>query len=351
MENEGIQPTNQKIMQIGTGCWASKILLSAVKFELFTLLEENTHMSAMDIKLSLKLNCTDRHVYDYLDSLTGFGFLIREGILERAQYSNATDAAFYLDKKKPSYIGGMLEIINARSYRFWGTLEEGLRTGLPQNEFQEAGSHSYETLYESSERLHDLSLVEFANSMGALQNPIFKAFVEKFDFTNYKTLTDVGGASGLLSVMVAEHQPHMTCTTFDLPPMEPIAAATIEQFQLGDRVKAVSGDFFVDDIPAADVVVMGNILHYWDEEKKLTLMKKAHDTLPEGGAFVAIEGVIDNDRKENVGGLVMSLNMMIETGSGFDYTFDDFNKWAKIVGFKSTSLLPLCSMSAAVAYK
>ncbi len=348
MENDGIQPTNQKIMQIGTGCWASKILLSAVQFELFTLLEENTHMSAMEIKESLKLNCTDRHVYDYLDSLTGFGFLNREGILERAQYSNAADTAFYLDKRKQSYIGGMLELINTGSYRFWGTLEEGLRTGLPQNGFLEAGSHSYETLYESSES-HDL--IEFANSMGALQKPIFMAFVEKFDFTNYKTLTDVGGASGLLSVVVAEHQPHMTCTTFDLPPMEPIAAATIEQFQLGDRVKVASGDFFVNDIPAADVVVMGNVLHYWDEEKKLALMKKAHDALPKDGVFVAIEGVIDNDRKENVMGLVMSLNMMIETGSGFDYTFDDFNKWAKIVGFKSTSLLALCPMSAAVAYK
>jgi hypothetical protein len=93
-------------------------------------------------------------------------------------------------------------------------------------------------------------------------------------------------------------------------------------------------------------------LHDWDEETKLMLMKKAYDALPDGGSFVAIEGVIDDERKQNVFGLMMSLNMLIETGKGFDYTFADFNKWAKIAGFKSTSLLPLAGpTSAAIAYK
>ncbi len=97
---------------------------------------------------------------------------------------------------------------------------------------------------------------------------------------------------------------------------------------------------------------MGNILHDWDEETKIKLMQKAYDALPAGGVFIAIENVIDNDRKENVFGMMMSLNMLVETGDGFDYTFDDFSKWAKLVGFVSTSLLPLAGpSSAAIAYK
>lgn len=180
----------------------------------------------------------------------------------------------------------------------------------------------------------------------------FMVFAQKFDFSKYKTLVDAGGSSGLLSLMVAKHQLHMNCTSFDLPPVAPVANKFIEHFQLTDRVKTASGDFFTDPIPSADIVVMGNILHDWDEENKIALMKKAFAALPVGGAFVAIEGIIDEERKKNVFGLMMSLNMLIETGKGFDYTFADFNKWAKIAGFKSTSILPLAGpSSAAIAYK
>jgi hypothetical protein len=152
--------------------------------------------------------------------------------------------------------------------------------------------------------------------------------------------------------MVAKHQTHITCTTFDLPPVEPIAHETIERFGLADRVKTQNGDFFSDSFPKADIVTMGNILHDWDEEKKVLLMKKAYEALPESGAFIAIENIIDDERKQNVFGMMMSLNMLIETGTGFDYTFADFDRWAKAVGFQSTTLLPLAGpSSAAIAYK
>ena len=178
------------------------------------------------------------------------------------------------------------------------------------------------------------------------------AFAQNFDFSKYKTLTDIGGSAGLLSLMVAKHQAHMNCTTVDLPPVELIALETIQKFQLADRVKAQNADFFADAFPPADIITMGNILHDWDEDKKIMLMKKAFEALPEGGAFVAIEGIIDDERKQNAFGMMMSLNMLIETGTGFDYTFADFNKWAKIAGFKSTSIIALTGpSSAAIAYK
>ncbi len=347
MEKTGNQPSPQSIMQIGTGFWASKIILAAVKFELFTILAENKTMPATEIKESLKLKCTDRNVYDFLDALTAFSFLKREGILETAKYTNSMDTDFFLDKKKPSYIGGILEMLNNRLYKFWGNLEEGLMTGLPQNEVKYGSKNLFEELYSIPERLN-----EFVGAMSGIQMGNFMAFAEKFDFSRYKTLTDVGGASGMLSLMVARHQAHMICTSFDLAPVEPIAKKTIEHFHLSDRVKTASGDFFSEPLPKADIIVMGNILHDWDEEKKIMLMKKAYEALPPGGAFVAIESVIDDERKQNAFGLMMSLNMLIETGKGFDYTFADFNKWAKIAGFKTTSIIALAGpSSAAIAYK
>lgn len=346
MEQQGNHPTPESIMQIGTGFWASKILLAAVNFQLFTKLAEKKGLSASEIKTTLNLKSSNRNVYDFLDALVAFGFLTREGLLETARYSNSINTDFFLDKKKPSYIGGILEMLNNRLYGFWGNLEEGLRTGQPQNEAKN-GENLFAELYKVPERLH-----EFVNAMSGVQMGNFMAFAQKFDFSKYKTLTDAGGSSGLLSVMVAKHHAHMRCVSFDLPAVDPIAKNTIEHFQLADRVKALAGDFFSEPIPEADIVVMGNILHDWDEENKIMLMKKAYKALPRGGAFVAIENVIDDERKKNPFGLMMSLNMLIETGTGFDYTFADFNKWAKGVGFQSTLLLPLAGpSSAAIAYK
>lgn len=347
MDNQSNQPSPAVIMQMGTGFWASKILLTAVNFQLFTHLAKQPGMSAKEIKTLLKLNCTDRHLYDFLDALLCFGFLKRDGLLETARYSNSLDTETFLDKAKPSYIGGMLEMLNNRLYGFWGNLDEGLQTGLVQNEAKGGGEPIFAKLYETPDLLKG-----FVNAMSGVQMGNFMALAQKFDFSKSKTLLDAGGSAGLLSLMVAKHQPHMTCTTMDLPAVEPIAAGTIKQFQLGDRVKAVSGDFFNDPLPNADIVTMGNILHDWNEENKLKLMQKAYDALPEGGIFIAIENVIDNERKQNAFGMMMSLNMLIETADGFDYTFDDFNKWAKQAGFKSTSIMPLAGpTSAAIAYK
>jgi len=341
------QPTPQHIMQIGLGFWASKTLLAAVNFQLFTILAEKEKLSASQIKSILDLKCTDRNVYDFLDTLTAFGFLQREGILENAVYSNGTDTNVFLDKKKPGYIGGILEMANNRLYGFWADLETGLRTGLPQNESKHGANDMFEKLYESPERLK-----EFVHAMGGIQMGNFMAFAQKFNFSNYKTLVDAGGAGAMLSIMVAKHQPHMQCANFDLPPVAAIAQQNIDHFGLSERVKTVNGDFFKDALPNADVVVMGNILHDWDEAQKIMLMTKAYEALSSGGAFVAIENVIDEQRKENAFGLMMSLNMLIETGKGFDYTFSDFNKWAMATGFKRTEIIPLTGpSSAAVAYK
>ncbi|SDB31844.1 Dimerisation domain-containing protein [Flavobacteriaceae bacterium MAR_2010_188] len=340
------QPTPENIMKIGSGFWASKILLSAVNFEIFTTLAQKKSMSAKDIKTHLGLKCSDRHLYDFLDALTTFGFLNRTGLLETATYSNSKDTDFFLDKNKPSYVGGILEMMNHRLYNFWGNLEEALLTGELQNEAKN-GEDIFEAIYSDKDRLKG-----FINAMTGVQMGNFMAFSQSFDFSKSETLVDIGGSGAMLSLMVAKHQPHMACVSWDLPAVAPIAEDNIQIFKLGDRVKTANGDFFTDALPKADIVVMGNVLHDWDEEKKLMLMKKAYDALPDGGTFVAIEAIIDEERNKNAFGMMMSLNMLIETRTGFDYTFADFNKWAEAVGFSSTSIMPLAGpSSAAIAIK
>ena len=132
----------------------------------------------------------------------------------------------------------------------------------------------------------------------------------------------------------------------------PHAIGNITKMGMADRVTVVGGDFFADDLPKADVVTMGNILHDWNLERKKVLIAKAYAALPPGGAFIAVENLIDDARRSNAFGLLMSLNMLIEFGDAFDYTFADFQGWCREAGFKRFEVIPLTGpTSAAVAWK
>ncbi len=338
MTEKQVNPS--KIMQIGMGFWASKTLLTAVNMELFTYLA-NGELSGQDIKTRLGLH--ERGLYDFLDTLVALGFLKRSGLKETALYRNAEDTDLFLDKNKPSYVGGMLEMSNNRLYPFWHNLEDGLKTGAPQNETKTGGKPIFEELYANEEKLR-----EFLKAMGGIQMGNFMTFSKKFDFSNYSTLCDIGGAGGYLSAQVVLNNDHMKCISFDLPPVSPVATETINNMSLGDKIIIQSGDFFKEDFPKADIITMGNILHDWGTQDKKMLIKKAYDALPQGGALVVLENIIDDDRSKNAFGLMMSLNMLIETPEGYDFSLADFDRWAKEIGYRETSIMPLTGPSSAV---
>ena len=144
----------------------------------------------------------------------------------------------------------------------------------------------------------------------------------------------------------------MRCVTTDLDVVEPIARKAIAAAGLSDRVSTMTLDFFAQPIPEADVVTMGMILHDWNLEKKKHLIRSAYEALRPGGAFVVIEALIDDERRKNVFGLMMSLNMLIEFGEAFDFTGRDFDGWCREAGFQRTEVMHLRGpSSAAIAYK
>jgi O-methyltransferase/methyltransferase family protein len=332
------------IMQVGMGFWPSKTVLSAVELELFTQLGADS-MTGEEIGERLDLH--PRGIYDFLDTLVALQFLERDGDGTDGRYRNTAESAAFLDKSSPTYIGGILEMSNARLYRFWGGLTEALRTGEPQNEVKHTGKPMFDELYSDPARLE-----QFMRAMQGVSLANFQALAEKFDFSKYKTLCDVGGATGQLSMILATHHPHLQCTSYDLPVVVPIAERTIAAAGLSDRVTAASGDFFAEPLPEADVITMGLILHDWNLDRKMHLIRSAYDALPEGGAFIVIENLIDDARRENAFGLMMSLNMLIEFGDAFDYTGSDFAGWCREVGFREVEILPLTGpASAGIAHK
>jgi len=331
-------------MQVGMGFWASKTLLAAVKLDLFTILAEKPRTA---VEIQDELDLADRSLYDFLDALVALGFLERDGVKETATYRNAPDTDRFLDRSKREYIGGMLEMANDRLYPFWGNLETALRTGRPQNELKHDDERFFEKLFEDRDRLE-----QFMRAMAAVQMGNFKSLVRKFDFSPYDVVCDLGGASGAFVVELARQYDDVTCITLDLPPVEPIARERVEAAGLEDQIEVVSRDFFEDPIPEADVHTMGNILHDWSIEEKLELIHRAYENLPDGGALIAIENVIDDARSDNEFGLLMSLNMLIETPGGSDFTMRQFSGWARDAGFSKTEKVPLAGpSSAAIAYK
>jgi predicted O-methyltransferase YrrM len=333
-----------RILQTGFGFWPAKVLLTAVDFGVFTSLGGTSKTGP---QLGKELNLHPRGIYDFLDTLVALGFLERDGRGPEGRYKNTDEAALFLDKNSDHYIGGILEMCNQRLYKFWSDLGPALQTGEPQNEVKHSQKPMFETLYEDLPKLE-----QFMGAMTGLSRSNFMALADKFDFSKYKTLCDVGGATGLLSILVAQKHPNIKCMSFDLPEVQPIAKKTIDRLGLSGRIEPIAGNFFTDKLPPADVVTMGMILHDWNLEKKKHLIRLAYDALPENGALIAVENIIDDERRENVFGLMMSLNMLIEFGDAFDFSGEDFWNWCKEAGFKRYEVIHLAGpCSAAIAYK
>jgi len=318
------QPTPDHILQIGFGFWASKALLSAVEMELFTELANHPENAET---LRDRLGLHPRSSQDFLDALVALGFLERRN----GTYCNTPSTDLFLDKRKPSYLGGMLEMANHRLYGFWGHLTAALRTGQLQNEAKSGEAPFFEALYADPARLK-----EFLAAMSGLSHGANLAIAKQFPWREYATFADVGTAQGDLAVQIALANPHLTGVGFDLPEVAPVFEDFVERHSLQERLSFVPGDFFSNDLPTVDVMVMGHVLHDWGIDEKRTLIGKAYEALQDGGALIVYEAIIDDDRSQNAFGLLMSLNMLIETERGFDYTAADCMGWMTDAGFTNT---------------
>jgi O-methyltransferase domain/Dimerisation domain len=321
--------TPEKILQTGLAFWPAKTLLSAIEMGVFTELAKGPEQFDA---LSGRLGLHPRSARDFLDTLTALGFLQRTG----DQYANTLETDLFLDRNKPSYVGGVLEMANHRLYPFWGRLTEALRTGLPQNEVKSGGPNLFDELYKDPARLK-----QFLAAMTGLSRGANMTIARAFPWQTYKSFVDVGTAQGDLAVQIALANPHLQGRGFDLPQVGPIFKEYVAAMGVSDRLTFVPGSFFSDPLPKTDVVLMGHILHDWDLPTKKMLIQKSFDAIPSGGALVVYEAIIDDDRSKNAFGLMMSLNMLIETPGGFDYTGADCCGWMREAGFTQTRVEPL----------
>jgi hypothetical protein len=325
-ESSEIAP--DRILQLGLGFWGSKTLLSAVELGVFTELGQGP----LDAEsLRARLNLHPRGSADFFDALVALGMLERK----EGRYFNTPAGAQFLDRARPGYIGGLLEMANARLYPSWGDLTSALKSGEPQNESKQA-QDTFAELYAEPARLK-----QFLSAMTGISMGSARSLAQQFPWNKFSNFVDVGGAQGCVPVQLALAHPHLTGGEFDLPVVGPIFDEYVQSFGLAHRLRFQPGNFFEDPLPGAEVIIMGHILHDWNLEQKQVLIAKAYAALPPGGALTIYDTIIDDDRRRNAFGLLMSLNMLVETRGGFDYTGADCRGWMRIAGFKETRVEPL----------
>lgn len=318
------EPLNPgRILGIGAGFWPAKTLLSAIELGVFTQIAAGGAQDLETLRAALGLH--PRSAADFLDALVALGLLTRD---PAGRYGNAPDVDFYLDRAKPSYAGGLLEMFNARLYGFWGHLTEALRTGEPQNEIRTAkpGDDLFAALYADPDRLEG-----FLRAMTGASLPTAQAVAAHFDWSGAESFCDIGCAQGGFVAEVALAHPRLAAMGYDLTPVGPVFQRHMAA--RGATARFIPGNFFTDPLPKADVLVMGHILHDWGLADKRRLLAKAIDALPQGGRLLVYDMMIDDARCENVMGFMMSLNMLIETKEGFDYTAADCRGWMTEAGF------------------
>jgi SAM-dependent methyltransferase len=310
--------TADRILDISYAFWRSKALLSAVEFDVFTVL------AARPLDLGTLIERTGIHARgarDFFDALVALGLLHRDA---QGRYGNEPDTDRYLDRGKETYIGGLLKHLNARHYQNWSLLTPALRSGAPQSGALAAG---YASLYAD-----DATQQIFLRGMTAGSLLAARALAMKFPWGRHKTVVDIGAAQGCVPVEIARAHPHITGGGFDLPMLAPAFMGYVREHGLAERLQFYPGDFFTDPLPTADVLIMGRILHNWDVPTKTLLLRKAYEALAPGGALIVYDPLID-DARRRPHGLLSSLNMLIETASGSEYTAAECGAWMQQAGF------------------
>jgi hypothetical protein len=336
MNSECTRP--DRILDIGFAFRQSKVLLCAVELDVFTALDNGPAGCG---ELSARLKIHQRGASDFFDALVALQVLQRD---VSGQYSNTPDGARYLNRRSSDYIGGLFEHLNGRMYGIWNYLGEALRSGLPQS--GALGDGGYDALYANKEAL---GIFLRAMTGGSLLPA--RALASKFAWHEYADFIDIGTALGCVPVEIARVFPHLTGGGFDLPAVGDAFAAYVSERGLGAQLKFHPGDFLKNELPSADVLIMGRILHNWGIETKRLLLEKAYRTLPEGGALIVYDPMID-ELRVNSPALFAGLTMLLETPEGFEYTASECCNWMTEAGFSETKLLPLdVGHLAVIGYK
>jgi acetylserotonin N-methyltransferase len=259
-----------------------------------------------------------------LDACVGAALVIREGV----SYANTPAATAYLCSDSPRRLTGYIRYSDAVLWKLWAHLDDAVRQGTHRwkQAFGLEGpifSHFFRSEWDLREFLMGM------HGLGQLSSPQVAA---AFDLGRFRLLADLGGATGHLAVAACRRYPGVRAVVFDLPEVLPLARELVEASGVGDRIQLVAGDFFTDSLPEADLFALGRIVHDWEESKIRRLLRAVYERLPQGGALLVAEKLLNDDRSGPPWSILQSLNMLVCT-EGKERTLAEYEELLKAAGF------------------
>lgn len=295
-------PDPAAIIDIMDGFRRSKAMFAAVELGIFDMLADGP-LGAPEIagRLHANLSGAER----LLETCFSLGLLsCRDGL-----FANTELAGLYLRKSSPQSLAGYIGYSNLVLYQCWSHLEDAVREGTPRWA-QTFGAERpiFEHFFSTPEKMRTFTMG--MHGLGLTASP---AVVRAFDLSAFRTLADLGAATGHLVIAACEAWPELQGIVFDMPRILPMAEEYIAQSPARNRMRSQSGDFFQDPLPPADLYALGRVLHDWTEDTILLLLRRIHDSLPKGGAVLVAEKLIAEDRSGPLSAHLQSLSMLIVT--------------------------------------
>jgi 3-hydroxy-5-methyl-1-naphthoate 3-O-methyltransferase len=309
------------LMQLATAFWAFKTLAAANEIDLFTRIAEGGTTPA---ELARDLKIEERPAEMLLTACASLGLLEKR----KARYVNSPLAENFLVRGCRYYFGGFVTMLDKRLYHGWDKLTEALRTNRPTT----WDPDKQESLFDNTD---PSMMATFWQAMHSLSTFTARTLGDAVNLSGFKRLLDVGGGSGAFDIELCRHYPQLRATVYDLPFVAEIALRNAKEAGVADRVSVSPGNFFTDaHFPAGhDVVLLSMIMHDWSEPENREILRKAFEALASGGAVVITELLVNDEKTGPPPAALMSLNMLIETRGGRNYTAAEYESWLQEIGF------------------
>jgi len=316
-------------MQLATAFWAFKTLSTAVDMSLFTHFSTSP-MSARET--ADWFNIEERPAEMLLTGCASLGLLEKDP--QTGRYCNSPLSETFLSRNARYYFGGFVTMLNQRLYAGWDKLPDAMRTNKPTT----WDPSKQKSLFEGAD---PAMMSTFWQAMHSISTFTARALGEAMDFSPFRNVLDVGGGSGAFDIELCRRYPHLQSAVYDLPFVTEIAAKNIAEAGLGQRIATHAGDFFRDaEFPAGhDVILLSMIMHDWSEADNRAILKKCFAALPAGGAIVISELLVNDEKTGPPPAALMSLNMLIETVGGRNYTPSEYTEWLNDTGFRDIRVI------------
>ena len=314
------------LMQLATAFWGFKTLATAIDMDLFTRFSTSP-MTAQELAQWFRIE--ERPAEMLLTGCAGLGLLCKQN----GRYCNTPLAEKFLVRAGRYYFGGFVSMLNRRLYSGWDKLPEALSTNRPTTWDPDKQS----SLFEGAD---PAMMQTFWQAMHSLSIFTARALGEAVDFSAFRKLLDVGGGSGAFDIELCLRYPNLSATVYDLPFVTEIAKGRVAEAGLDDRITSRSGDFFADPkYPPHDVILLSMIMHDWSEQEDRAILRKCYEALPPGGAVIISELLVNDEKSGPAPAALMSLNMLIETVGGRNYTSAEYRVWLEDIWFREVRVV------------